>query len=679
MTISDNIENLRGVGAARTNALQRLGIFTIEDLITFYPRDYSVRTTAKLSDVKSGETVSVLAEVYSAPEIMNVNGKIILRIIFADETGTAEAVWFNRLYLRSVLKKGSVFYFSGEAEKMKNGRLIFKNPDYEADKGGGDNQLKSGRITPIYPIGDKIPQNTIRSLVKSALEEVTPAEFLPEQLLKKYRIPVREKAIFDIHFPKNETDYKNARRRLVFEELFMMQLELFHIKGIATKNKGIVFSDLCFNKVEKLLPFCLTDGQKTAVDEIAADFSSGISMNRLLQGDVGSGKTIIAFICAYIAVKNGFQVAFMAPTETLAVQHFNSLISFCEELEIKIEILSGSLLKKKKNIIKEMLSKGKIDILIGTHAIIQDNVKFKNLGFVITDEQHRFGVRQRAKLSEKGIFPHTLVMTATPIPRTLALILYGDLDISTISDMPPGRKKIETYCVTSSYRERTYRFILKLIKEGRQSYIVCPAIEDNETIKMKAVLSYTESIRKGVLSELNIACLHGKMRPDEKNEIMQRFLNNQINVLVATTVIEVGINVPNATIIVVENSERFGLAQLHQLRGRVGRGTEQSYCILITDSKNDTTAERMKAMTKSNDGFVLSELDLKLRGPGEFFGTKQYGLPQMKIANLYRDTNVLKASQEEAAYFFTKGMYKENPPLFEEIKKRLQKQAKICL
>ena len=542
----------------------------------------------------------------------------------------------------------------------------------------------TGRIIPIYPLTYKLSQNQLRKIMEAGIKEVygNLKETLPSYLLKEYKLEDINNATKHIHFPDEFKDFNIARNRLVFEELLTVQLALLELKNSYNNDiKGIQFSKSAkMSDVINTLPFKLTKAQLRVLEEIDNDMESSKNMNRLLQGDVGSGKTVVAMCAAYKAVKSGYQAAIMAPTAILASQHLENFRDILENLGIRCELLISGITKKKKEDILERLKNGEIDILIGTHAIIEDNVIFKNLGLVVTDEQHRFGVKQRTKIAEKGENPDVLVMTATPIPRTLALILYGDLDISIIDELPPNRKKIETFAVNKSMTDRVNNFIRKQLEEGRQAYIVCPLVEENEEMDLKSVEKIYETYSKEVFPDYKVDFIHGKMKQKDKDSIMERFKNKEIDVLVSTTVIEVGVDVPNSNIMVIENAERFGLAQLHQLRGRVGRGKYQSYCILKFEGKSDNVRKRMKVMCDTNDGFIISEKDLELRGSGDFFGTMQHGLPEFKIANLFEDVDILKLVQSVATKILLddpKLEKQENRLLKELIKDKFTKRIEI--
>jgi len=652
------VSMLKGIGEQRERKLQKLGISTVEDLLTHYPREYKDRSEiVKIADLPMDEPSAFLAQVKEEGQNSRHGRMVYTRMKVYDETGSVGVLWYNQPYMKNSLKIGEWYLFSGKLQK-KYGRKEILSPEVERI---GEN-FAGGRIIPVYPATEGISQKMLRNLMEEALSQMQGGmrEELPLWLRKEYKLAERNFAIENIHFPKTEQGFYDARRRLVFEELFILQTALFQLKNtLEDSGEGIILKKKkALQEGEELLPFALTNGQKRVLKEMEKDMGSGKIMNRLVQGDVGSGKTAVAMVAAYWAIKNGYQATIMAPTEVLANQHFESFRKIFEPAGIRVVLLTGSLKAKEKKEVLELVKNGEAQMIVGTHAVIQKGVEYQKLGLAITDEQHRFGVRQRSTLTEKGENVHTLVMTATPIPRTLALILYGDLDISIIDELPPGRQKIDTSAVDSRYHQRIYAFIQKHVKEGRQAYVICPMIEENEKLEVQNVLDYTEELTKE-LPECRVACVHGKMKAKEKQEIMDGFAAGNIDVLVSTTVIEVGINVPNATIMLIENAERFGLAQLHQLRGRVGRGSEKSYCILVSDTKTKVAKERMQTMTESEDGFVISEKDLKLRGPGEFFGIRQHGLPELKIADLYRDMAILKEAQSAAGELLQKDRFLE--------------------
>ena len=661
--LDKDVKYVKTVGPNRVQLLNKLNIYTLKDLIEYYPRDYEDRSKPKnLYECTDGEEVLIEAMAAGRITEMHKGRMTISRLIVKDQTGTCYITWFNQGYLRDKFQPGRMYRFFGKISN-KNGRLEMNSPVYDEI----DQSKNTGKIIPIYPLTYELKQNTLRKIIENGLLEVKGQlpETLPEYILKENNLWDINNTIERIHFPIEFSDFNKARERLVFEELLTTQLALLKLKNnYEHETDGIQFSkDVYMSDVINILPFKLTKAQLRVLEEIDRDMESNKPMNRLLQGDVGSGKTVVAMIAAYKAVKSGYQATIMAPTAILASQHLESFQGILEELGIKTELLISSVTKKKKSEILEKLQSGEIDILIGTHAILEENVVFKNLGLVVTDEQHRFGVKQRGTIASKGQNPDVIAMSATPIPRTLALILYGDLDISIIDELPPNRKKIETYAVRKNMEERVNNFIRKQITEGRQAYIVCPLVEENEDMEgLQSVIELAERYQKETFSEYKVAYLHGKMKPKEKDEIMERFKNGEIQILIATTVIEVGVNVPNSSIMVVENAERFGLAQLHQLRGRVGRGEYQSYCILKYEGNSETIKQRMKVMCDTNDGFIISEKDLELRGSGDFFGTEQHGLPEFKIANLFEDIAVLKKVQRLALKIM------EDDPLLEKEK-----------
>ena len=669
--LNKDVKYVKTVGPNRVKLLNKLNIYTLKDLITYYPRDYQDRGKPKnLYECIDGEETLIEAMPVAKMTEMHRGKMTISKLTVRDQTGICYITWFNQGYLRDVFVPGKMYKFFGKIT-IKGGRIEMNSPVYDEI-----NQNKNtGKIIPIYPLTYELKQNTLRKIIENGLIEVKDKleETLPEYILKENNLWEINKTIERIHFPEELSDFNKARERLVFEELLTMQLALLKLKNnYETEHNGIQFSkQVQMSDIINILPFKLTKAQLRVLEEIDRDMESDKCMNRLLQGDVGSGKTVVAMISAYKAVKSGYQAAIMAPTAILASQHLESFEEILQKFGIRCELLISSISKKKKTEILEKLQNGEIDVLIGTHAILEENVVFKNLGLVVTDEQHRFGVKQRSVIASKGKNPDVIAMSATPIPRTLALILYGDLDISIIDELPPNRKKIETFAVRKSMEERVNAFIKKQIQEGRQIYVVCPLIEDNEEMGLKSVLDLVEKYRKETFSEYRVSYLYGKMKAKEKEEIMQEFKNGNIDILVSTTVIEVGVNVPNASIMVVENAERFGLAQLHQLRGRVGRGEYQSYCILKYEGNGETTRQRMKVMCDTNDGFVISEKDLELRGSGDFFGTEQHGLPEFKIANLFEDIGILKKVQKIAIEIM------ENDPKLEKPEnKKLNKLVK---
>lgn len=646
--IAFDVQYLKGVGPKRAQLFKKLNIKTFEDLIYYKPEYYDDRTVFRmLNEVEENEKASFKLKVIGSNiSLYPRRGMNIIKFPVSDGINHAYLTWFNQEYIKYQLEVGKTYIVTGR-KKSRAGEIQISNPDFKEYKEGD-----TGSILPVYSLTEGLTNRVIWKIIKQSLEEhyYKIEEILPSNILLKYGMMGRNEALKTMHKPDSSRSLLRALNRLKFEEFLILQLGLFLIKsknisdesGLVHKGNTLVENFL------KSLPFNLTKAQKRVFKEIKEDMESDLQMNRLVQGDVGSGKTVVALLAMLKAVDSGYQASMMAPTEILASQHYLSIKNFLKETNIKVGLLVGSMKKSEKEELLIDLKNGRIDILVGTHAIIQENVEFKSLGLVITDEQHRFGVEQRNMFSRKGNNPDILVMTATPIPRTLALILYGDLDISIIDELPPGRKEIETYAVAMNMEKRVHKFIDLQIEEGRQAYVVCPLIEENENINVKSVEEVYEHLKNHALKHRKIGLLHGQMSTSEKDNIMDSFKNKELDVLISTTVIEVGVDVSNANMILIYNGERFGLAQLHQLRGRVGRGSHQSYCIILHDSKNEISMERMRVMQSSSDGFIISEKDLELRGPGEFFGTRQHGLPELKIANLFTDMPILKLAQKEA-------------------------------
>ncbi|MFV0504347.1 MAG: ATP-dependent DNA helicase RecG [Lachnospirales bacterium] len=634
MKLNTKIDNLKNIGKKRLEALNVIGIATVEDLVNYLPRNYEDRSkVVKIENYIEEQYATILVEIEKV-EVLSINRLIIVRAKAYDDTGDIDLIWFNQRYLKKTLKKNVPYKIFGKF-KYKFNQLGFEVKDFEIFS---KDSIHKG-IIPIYTLPRGFSQKVFRGIMYDALSELDEEvkEYLNDEIKKELKFPTYNWAVRHIHFFEDKYEFYKARERLVFDELFLTSGAMNNIKILAKQKTNVKIR--CRNWEELDLPYELTNAQKKVMEEIQMDLQKDETMNRLIQGDVGSGKTLIAIITAYLVVKSGYQCVVMAPTEVLANQHFKEFNKYFLKLGIKVELLVGSLSAKNKKLVQEKIENGDIDVVIGTHAVIQDKVKFKNLALAITDEQHRFGVKQRSALNEKGN-AHVLVMTATPIPRTLGLIVYGDLDVSTIDQLPPGRQSIDTFFVNTTYRERLFNFIEKEIVE-HQVYVICPAIEENENTSLTSVTSYYDLIKKRFPND-EIAILHGKMKQSEKDEVMEEFSANKIKILISTTVIEVGVNVPNATLMIVEDSHRFGLSQLHQLRGRVGRGKSKSYCILVSDSKSKLTKERLNIMCTTSSGFELSEKDLKLRGHGDFFGNRQHGIPEFKIANLYEDVNILK-------------------------------------
>ena len=647
LRLADRLDTLPGIGPARARGLEKLGLVTVEDLLRCYPRSYEDRR--KFSTVAAAPVdIPVCLELLVAepPRLSRIRkGLELVKARLVDDTGSLTATFFNQTYMKDALRPGETYIVYGKVEGPP-GRRQMTNPVCERS----DRVRFTGCVLPVYALTHGISNNLLAGLARRCVDECAGQleEVLPGPLRREHALAAAEFACRNIHFPRDEEALELARRRLIFEELFYLTCGMALLRTRRDEAAGVPFAIPPVEEFLALLPFPLTGAQRRVMDEIAADVSAGPPMNRLVQGDVGSGKTMVAAYGAWLAAKNGRQCALMAPTELLAEQHFRSLAPLLEQASLRVGLLTGAVKGRARKELLAALAAGELDLLIGTHALLSEGVDYADLGLVITDEQHRFGVAQRAALSAKARRPpHVLVLSATPIPRTLSLVIYGDLDVSVIDELPPGRTPVQTFVVGEDKRQRMYGFVRKLVGEGRQAYIVCPAVEEGEDegAGLKAAASYARSLQTEVFPDLRVGLVHGKMKPREKDAVMTAFAGGELDVLVSTTVIEVGVDVPNAALMVVENADRFGLSQLHQLRGRVGRGKHQSYCVLVTSTRNPDSRARLKVLTRTTDGFQIAEEDLKLRGPGDFFGQRQHGLPQLRIADLAGDMRVLKEAQ----------------------------------
>lgn len=670
INLNSPVSQIKGIGPKKQKILDKLEVFTVEDLLYYFPRTYEDRRNkVKIIDLQEGVPAVIEGEVMSkeSPPARH-RGKAPFKLLIKDETQILEIVFFKANYMNNIFKVGGKYIFFGTPVRNYN-RFQLIHPDFKAAEEG-----YGPEILPVYPLTEGLGQRDIRKWQEQLVPFVDEIhEYIPESTIKRNNLCGISHALKNIHFPENSTRYKEARYRLIFEELLELQLGLNLLKNKKnTLKDGIPFNkDIDLSVFTSTLKFELTGAQKRVVKEIINDMECSKPMNRLVQGDVGSGKTIVAAIAMYKAAKSHYQSVMMAPTEILAAQHYEEINGLFTGLNITVGFLSGSIKKKERDETLERLRNGEIDIIIGTHALIQEDVIYKKLGLAITDEQHRFGVKQRVSLSEKGSNADVLVMTATPIPRTLAFILYGDLDISVIDEMPPGRQKITTKYITEKERPVAFDFIKKQIEKGRQAYVVAPLIEDSDVLEqLKSAETLYKDLQK-IFKGVNLALLHGGMKQNEKDHIMERFYTGDIQILISTVVIEVGINVKNATVMVIENAERFGLAQLHQLRGRVGRGEHKSYCILISDSKTEEAKERLELMTNTDNGFEISEKDLQMRGPGDLFGSKQHGIPSLKLSDLIKNVNIFETIKSEA-----KQLLAEDPDLTKpeniKLKKHIQ-------
>ena len=646
--LSDPITILKGIGPSKAKQFANLNIFTLRDLICHFPRGYEDRTKlVPIEKLEPDVPACFRAMVMNTPKTAHIRkGLDITRVQVADSTGRLNVTFFNNRYVADQLQYGKEFIFYGAVSGDFIGYSM-TNPVFETMD---SRPVTTRRILPVYPLTAGITNAAMLKAVRQALSICDPpAEILPESVRQKYGILPAERAYTAIHEPTSMAEAEMAKKRLIFEEFFVFSAGLSLMRVARAEKKAAPYTDVDLSGFLEALPFALTGAQNRAVAEILADFRKGAPMNRLVQGDVGSGKTMVAAAAACCAARNGKQSALMAPTEILAEQHFASLNKLFEPMGITTALLTGSMTAKQKRTVRERIASGEVQLTVGTHALLTDTTQFADLGLVIADEQHRFGVGQRSKLSGKGEDPHLLVMSATPIPRTLALLMYGDLDVSVLDELPPGREAVDTFLVGESYRARINAFIRKQVAEGHQCFVVCPAVEENEELGIKAATVWAETLQQTVFPDLRIALLHGQMKGAEKEAAMASFARGEADVMVATTVIEVGVDVPNATLMVIEDADRFGLSQLHQLRGRVGRGKAKSYCILTSHNKNPDTLQRLKALCKTTDGFKIAEEDLKLRGPGDFFGSRQSGLPAFRVADLSFDLATLKEAQAASA------------------------------
>ena len=647
--LNTDVRYIKGIGEKKAQALNKLGVFSLRDLVSFFPRKYEDRSETKpIALTCDGESVCVEAMVADTPRLTRVRrGLDLVKLRAVDDSGVLDITYFNMPYAKDNLHRGESYVFYGKVEANGPRRSMI-NP--VAEKAEGERKV-TGRIVPVYRVAQGLSQRVMQQAVRQGLDACLSElpDVLPHSVRERNQLAQTAYAFENIHFPADFEALELARRRLIFEELFVLACALGRMRGERSRESGIRMDKSDLDRFWSALPFAPTGAQRRAVEEALRDMDSGAVMNRLVQGDVGSGKTLVAAALIWHCAENGYMSAFMAPTEILADQHYHTLTELLMPLGLRVGKLTGAMTAKEKRVVREQLKAGELDLVIGTHALFSADVEYEKLGLVVTDEQHRFGVGQRSALIGKGQKPHVLVMSATPIPRTLALIIYGDLDVSIIDELPPGRQKVDTFAVDESYRARLNGFIRKLVGEGRQVFVVCPMVEENDDLpqKLKSAEEHAQELQKE-FPDLRVACVHGKMKPKDKESVMASMVAGETDILVATTVIEVGVDVPNAALIVVENAERFGLSQLHQLRGRVGRGQHKSWCILVSDNDGEENRARLGIMTKTNDGFKISEEDLRLRGPGDFFGPRQHGLPEMHVADLGADVNVLQKAQQEA-------------------------------
>ena len=672
---TDSIRTIKGVGEKSEKLFAKVGVTNVEELLSYYPREYDIFTKIQpISSVREGETVVLEGSFGDRPRMANARGLKIISAKFQDASGKLQVSWFNMPYLMRSLKMGKRYILRGRIVQ-KNGMLQMAQPKMLTEQ---EYANLLGKLQPVYPLTAGLTNHAVTKAVAQALGEYDfGTDFLPLEIRKKYGLLLRKKAVRQLHFPDSKEAYGEARRRIVFEEFFLFSLALHYMKmhKKANPSRYILLPGERTEGLLNVLPFELTEGQRKAWEQVRQDLASGTVMNRLIQGDVGSGKTVIALLALLCAVESGHQGAMMVPTEVLAVQHYEEFQKYLEPLGIRVALLTGSMSAGAKREVKAEIARGEVDIVLGTHALIWEDVAFRDLALVVTDEQHRFGVRQREHFSEKGNHPHILVMSATPIPRTLAIILYGDLDVSVMEGLPAERLPIKNCVVGTSYRPKAYEFITKEIRKGNQAYVICPMVEqgEEETAGLENVTDYGERLKSTLPQDIHVEILHGKMKPGDKKRVMEAFAAGDVHVLVSTTVIEVGINVPKATVMMIENAERFGLAQLHQLRGRIGRGDEQSYCIFMNCSDSKTSMERLGVLNHSNDGFRIAEEDLKQRGPGDLFGIRQSGDMDFKIADIYQDADLLKEISVSVDELLSQGGL--DSPQCEPLKRYLEENA----
>ncbi len=677
-SLNSSARYVKGIGPKVYKLLNKLDIYTVEDLLYYFPLRHEDRSQFTcINKIKPGNVETIKGKVIATNLRRSRRRMAIFQAAVEDKTGVIYAIWFNQAYLKNTIKKNTELVLHGKIESSYR-PLQITSPEYEIVQDEA-NSIHMGRIVPIYKLTKGLNQKRLRKIMYNIIKSVNKVEeFLPEDVLKRNKLINIYKALGQIHFPNNKNEYFKAKERLIFDEFFMLQiLVAFKRMRILKKNKGIshkVKRDF-FLKLQDLLNFQLTNSQKKVINQIVSDMCSSHPMNRLLQGDVGCGKTVVSMFASLLSLSNGYQVAFMVPTEILALQHYRKFKSLFSKLNFSVGLLISSLNPASNKKARDNIENGKVDLIIGTHSLIQEKVNFSKLGLVIIDEQHRFGVLQRAELRKKGSYPDVLLMTATPIPRTLTIALYGDMDISIIDSLPPGRKLADTYWISEDKKSQAHNFIKRQLEKGRQCYVVCPLVEDSSKADLKAATFIYEKFRKDIFKDFKVGLLHGRMKPEKRDKVLDGFLKNKIKILVTTLVIEVGVDIPNASVLMVENAERFGLSQLHQLRGRISRAGFKPYCILVSDTQTLDAEQRLETLVNTVDGFKIAEVDLKLRGPGEFVGTKQHGITEFKIAHLLRDIHILEKARREAFDIIKKHPFLKNK-CYDKLKKRINSKYK---